>query len=280
MLDEGELLVRQRISDQESWIHRAYSFFKPIMLVLTRPRAFFLAYFHQPERLEAMQFPLSEALRRIVSTSLTIMPPLRCLGTALVVLGFVLVLQGFIIELVLPDELVQAMKGSEGRAEEFFERYTGRHLMKIDTQHLTGFAPIDEPIGEYFQLFRYLYFAALFALFLGRQPPRRNIVDYFAYVLSTSVVLVSAAVVVAIVVFVLLAFSPNAAFAFSGLVELLGEVPKLFYCLALPIAIFPSLFGIARRSVVRATILAIAAWVGTNLFFTQFLLMQLGIMII
>ena len=248
--------------------------------MLTRPRAFFAAYFHQPEQLEAMQVPLPGALGRIVSTTLTIMPPLRCLGTALGVLGFVLVLKGFMVELVLPFELAQAMKGSEQRAEEFFERYTGRHLVKVDTQHLTGFAPIDQPLGEYFQLFRYLYFAAFFALFLGRQPPRRSVIDYFAYALSAGVALVSAAVVVAIVVFFLLAFSLNAAFAFSGLVQLLGEVPNLFYCLALPIAIFPSLFGIARRAVVRATILAVAAWIGTNLFFTQFLLMQFGIMII
>ena len=268
------------MSNMESWIHGTCSFLRPVMLVLTKPRAFFSAYFHEPEQPEAMQLPLSKAFLRSDSDASTIMSPLRCLGTALGVLGFVALLQGFVIELALPGDLVHAMEGSDQRAEVFFESYTGHHLVKIDTQHLTGFAPVDEPAGEYIQLFRYLYFAALFALFLGRQPALRNTIDYFAYALSASMVLVSVAVVASIAVFVSLVSTPDTAFAFSGLVELLGDVPMLFYCLALPVIIFPSLFGIARRSVVRATILAITAWVGTNLLLTQGLLMQLGIMVI
>lgn len=269
----------QIISDQKSWIDRSCAFLKPVLLVMTKPRAFFSAYFHQPGQLEALRIPFSRVLRRTGTAGHTVMPPLRCLGAALGILGAVAVLQGFVVELVLPDELVHAMQGSERSAEAFFERVTGHHLVTIDTQHLTGFAPVDEPAGEYIQLFRYLYFAALFALFLGRRAAMRNTIDYFAYTLSASVVLVSVAIVASIAVFVLLAVTPDAAFAFSGLVELIGWLPMLFYCLVLPIIIFPSVFGVARRSVVRATLLAVAAWVGTNLLLTQGLLMQLGIMV-
>ena len=256
--------MSERRRGRESLIDRVYSCLKPVLLVLTIPRRFFQAYFNQPERLEAMEFPLSGAWRHVISTPQTIMPPLRCLGTALGVLGFVLLFKGLVMEIVLPDELMLEMKGSERSAELFFEQYTGLNLVKIDTQHLTGLTPIDEPVGEYFQLFRYLYFAALFALFLGRRSPHRKVIDYFAYVLSACVIFVSVATMLAIVVFVVLAFAPDAAFAFSGLVEVLGELPKLFYCLVLPIAIFPSLFGFARRHVVRAIVLAVAAWIGNQ----------------
>lgn len=236
---------------------RAYA--ETVPDILLRPRRFFAARFGPADA------PAADGAGPL--------PPFKHLGMGIAVAAAAAPLhQAMLRAGGFPEELIAWANRSPQEMAASYGAATGRNVALFDLSALTGVALIDEPIEDLARSATYLLLAALFWLYSGGRLPTRGVMTYFAYVFGACLALEVAANLLGDLLFMamggdwrtrsLLATLPS---DFAGLV-------RLAFIVAVPAMVFPALFAVPRRVVLRATVFAVLTWGVGGLLLAQLML--------
>jgi|SRR5262245_31807595 len=249
-------------------IGKVREFIRTTFNILTRPRSFFTTLFRAIDQPAKEKHPTSLSKFKYLGISIAI-------SAAVMPLHFALLRTGN-----FPEYFIDlAERGSQGLAQNY-KKMSGRDIVLIDFSNLTGVSLIDSSIEDTARMLVYALIAGLFWIFSGGKLPIKRMMGYFAYSFGACLVIETAFLLIADVIFVQLAYadSGTAMFALST-IQQLGSIPRLVYLFILPAVILPAILSIRRGTIIWATILSALTWGVVGLLFA-YIMMGIGVVIL
>lgn len=201
------------------------------------------------------------------------LPPFKHLGMGIALAALAAPLhQAMLRAGGFPAELIEWANRSPQEMASSYGAATGRGVALFDLAALTGLSVLDEPIEDLARTATYLLLAFLFWLYSGGRLPVRKVMAYFAYVFGACLVLEVAGNFLSDALFMAMAGDWRSRTLTTSVPSDAVGLVRLAFILAVPAIVFPALFALPRRTVLRATLLAVLTWGVGGLLLAQLML--------